>query len=98
MKKIMGLGAMLVAGLLVIPGNLWFARQVLAQSDTKTIDDRQREESRQKRLEEWQERDQEGRQQSAGQRRQDAIDRQRDANQRQKAAERRMREIDEEEK
>ena len=36
MKKIMGLGAMLLAGLLVIPGNLGLASQVLAQSDAKT--------------------------------------------------------------
>ena len=42
MKKIMGLGAMLLAGLLVIPGNLWLASQVLAQSDSKTIEDKQR--------------------------------------------------------
>ena len=37
MKKIKGLGAMLLAGFLVIPGNLWLASQVLAQSDLKTI-------------------------------------------------------------
>ena len=36
MKKIKGLGAMLLAGLLVIPGNLGLAGQVLAQSDAKT--------------------------------------------------------------
>lgn len=39
MKKIMGLGAMLLAGLLVIPGNLWFASQVLAQRDSQTHED-----------------------------------------------------------
>ena len=36
MKKIMGLGAMLLAGFLVIPGNLGLASQVLAQSDSQT--------------------------------------------------------------
>ena len=33
MRRIMGLGALLLAGLLVIPGNLWLASQVLAQSE-----------------------------------------------------------------
>ena len=98
MKKIMGLGAILLAGLLVIPGNLWLASQVLAQSDSKTIEDKQLQEERQKRLEKWQERDEEGKEQSAGQRRQDAIKRQQDAGQRQKAADQRLRELEEGEK
>src|SRR4030043_116057 len=52
MKKIMGLGAMLLAGLLVIPGNLWLASRVLAQSGSKTIEDKQMQELQQKRQEE----------------------------------------------
>jgi hypothetical protein len=94
MKKIMGLGAMLLAGLLVIPGNLGLAGQVLAQSDTKTTEDRQMQEFRQKRQEQWQERE---RQVKPGERRQDAIKRQQDAGQRQKAAEQRRRELEGEE-
>ena len=91
MKKIMGLGALLLAGLLVIPGNLWLASQVLAQSDAQTIEDQQLQEFRQKRQEEWQEREREGKQ------RQDTLQRQQDAIKRQKAAEQRLRELEEEE-
>ena len=40
MKKIIGLGTMLLAGLLVIPGNLWLASRVLAQSDSQKIEDK----------------------------------------------------------
>ena len=87
MKKIMGLGPMLLAGLLVIPGNLELASQVLAQSDAKTIEDQQLQELRQKRQEERQERE---RVEKPGERRQDAI-------KRQKAAEQRQRELEEEE-
>jgi hypothetical protein len=46
MKKFMGLGAMLLAGFLVIPGNLRLANQVLAQRDAQTIDDKQLQELR----------------------------------------------------
>ncbi len=98
MKKIMGLGAMLLTGLLVIPGNLWLASQVLAQSDAKTIEDKQQQELQQKRQEEWQDRERrEIKLQDTGKRRQDAIKRQQDAGKRQKAAERRLRELEEEE-
>jgi len=95
MKKIMGLGAMLLAGLLVIPGNLWLASQVQAQSDAKTIEDQQLQELRQKRQEERQERE---RVVKPGERRQDASKRQQDASKRQKAADQRLRELEEEEK
>ncbi len=99
MKKILGLGAMLLAGLLVIPGNLGLASQVLAQSDAKTIEDKQQQELQQKRQEQWQEREQrEKKMQDSGKRRQDAIKRQQDAGQRQKAAEQRLRELEAEEK
>ena len=95
MKKIMGLGAMLLAGLLVIPGNLWLASQVLAQSDAKTIEDQQLQELRQRRQEERQERE---RVEKPGERQQEAIKRQQDASKRQKAAEQRQRELEEEDK
>jgi hypothetical protein len=99
MKKIMGLGAMLLAGLLVIPGNLGLVSPVLAQSDAQTREDKYQEELRQKRQEEWQEREREGKQQeNTGQRKQDAIKHQQDADKRQKAANQRLRELEEEEK
>lgn len=95
MKKIMGLGALILAGLLIIPGNLGLAGQVLAQSDTKTTEDKQLQELRQKRQEQWEEREREAKQlEDTGKRRQDAIKRQQDAAKRQKAAEQQMRELD----
>jgi uncharacterized sporulation protein YeaH/YhbH (DUF444 family) len=99
MKKIMGLGAMLLAGLLVIPGNLGFASQVLAQSDAKTNEDKQLQDLRQKRLETLQEQEREAKQlEDTGKRNQDAIKRQQDAIKRQKAVEQGQRELQEEEK
>jgi len=99
MKKIKGLGAMLLAGFLVIPGNLGLAGQVLAQSDVKTTEDKQLQELRQKRQEQWEEREREAKQlENTGQRQKDAVKRQQDAGQRQKAAEQRLRELDEEDK
>ena len=98
MKKIKGLGAMLLAGLLVIPGNLWLASQVLAQSDAKTVEDKQLQELRQKRQETLQEQEREAEQlENTGKRKQDAIKRQQDAGKRQKAAEQGQRELEEEE-
>lgn len=94
MKKIMGLGAVLLAGLLVIPGNLGLASQALAQSEAQKIEDTQLQELRQRRQEERRERE---RVVTPGERRQDANKRQQDANQRQKAAEQRLRELEEEE-
>jgi hypothetical protein len=99
MKKIMGLGAMLLAGFLVIPGNLGLASQVLAQSDAKTIEDKQLQELRQKRQETLQEQERQSKQlEDTGKRKQDAIKRQQDAGQRQKAAEQGLRELEAEEK
>jgi hypothetical protein len=99
MKKTMGLGAMLLAGLLVIPGNLGLAGQVLAQSDVRTTEDKQLQELRQKRQEQWEEREREAKQlENTGKRKQDAVKRQQDAGKRQKAAEKAQRELEEEEK
>lgn len=93
MKKIMGLGTMLLAGLLVIPGNLCLASQVLAQSAAQTTEDQQLQELRQKRQEERRERE---RVETPGERQQDALKHQQDAVKRQKAAE--QRQLEEEEK
>jgi hypothetical protein len=98
MKKTMGLGAMLLAGFLVIPGNLGLAGQVLAQSDAKTIEEKQLQELRQKRQEILQAQEEQAKQlEDTGKRKQDAIKRQQDAIKRQKAAEQRRRELDAEE-
>jgi hypothetical protein len=97
MKKIAGLRAMLLAGLLVIPGNLWLASQVLAQSESQTIEDKQQQELKRKRQEEWEYLDQKEKKQHPGLRREEAIKRQEDAIKRQKDAERRLRELEEKE-
>jgi hypothetical protein len=92
MKKIMGLRAMLLAGFLVIPGNLGLASPVLAQTNPQTT-----EELRQKRLETLQEQEREAAQpQNTGKRKQDAVKRQQDAIKRQKAVEKSLREREEE--
>jgi hypothetical protein len=97
MKKIMGLGAVLLTGLLVIPGNLGLAGQVLAQSDTKMREAKQPQDPQPKRQETRQEQEQEAQQlQDTGQRHQDAIQRQQDAIQRQKAADPQHQDLDEE--
>jgi hypothetical protein len=98
MKKIMGLGAMLLAGLLVIPGHLWLTSQSLAQSQAPTLTDKQYQELQQKRQEEWEYLDQKEKKQHPGLRRQDAVKRQEDAIKRQKEAERRLRELEKQEK
>jgi hypothetical protein len=97
MKKIMGLGPLLLAGFLVIPGNLGLTGQVLAQSDAKTAEDKQLQDLRQKRQETLQEQEREAKQlEDTGKRNQDAIKRQQDAIKRQKAAEPSQQDLDEE--
>jgi hypothetical protein len=90
MKKLMGLGAVLLAGFLVIPGNLGLGGQVLAQSDTKTSGAKQPQDPQPKRQETRQEQEREAPQlQDTGQRDQDAT-------QRQKAADPQHEDLDEE--
>jgi hypothetical protein len=80
MKKTMGLGALLLAGLLAIPGNLWLASQVLAQSDTKTMEDKQLQDLRQNRQETLPEKEREAKPpQDTGKGGEDAITRQKTA-------------------
>ena len=97
MKKIMGLKAILLAGLLVIPGNLWLASQVLAQSQGPTSEEQRQQQLQQKRQEEWEYLDQKEKKQHPALRYQEAIKRQQDAIKRQKDAEKRLRELEEEE-
>ncbi|MEW6657740.1 MAG: hypothetical protein AB1424_03680 [Thermodesulfobacteriota bacterium] len=94
MKKITGPGAILLAGLLVIPGHLWLASQVQAQSQTPTLTDKQYQELQQKRQEEWEYYDQKEKKQHPSLRRPEALKRQEDAIKRQKAAEKRLRELE----
>jgi hypothetical protein len=98
MKKIMRLGVMLLAGLLVIPGHLWGASQVLAQGQAPKLTEKQYQELQQKRQEEWEYLDQKEKKQHPALRYQDAIKRQEDALKRQKDAERRLRELEKQEK
>jgi hypothetical protein len=99
MKMIMGLGAMLLAGFLVISGNLGLTGQALAQGGGQTTQDKQLQEQRQKPQMTLPEQEREvAPQPSAFQRQQDATKRQQDALKRQKAAEKRLQELEEGEK
>jgi hypothetical protein len=98
MKKIMLPGAMLLAGLLVIPGNFRLAGPALAQSQSQTMENKKQQELQQKRQEEWEYLDQKEKNQHPGVRYPEAVKRQEDAIKRQKDAERRLRELEEEEK
>jgi len=96
MKKITVPGAMLLAGLMVIPGHLWGAGQVLAQSQTPKLTEKQYQELQRKRQEEWEYLDQKEKKQHPATRYQDATKRREDALKRQKEAERRLRELEKE--
>jgi len=98
MKRITGPGAILLAGLLVIPAHLWLAGQVLAQSQAPTMGEKQQQELQQKRQEEWEYLDQKEKKQHPAIRYQDAVKRQEDAIKRQKDAEKRLRELEKKER
>ncbi len=88
MKKLRALGAMILAGVLVIPGSFGLTGQVFAQERTKQLTDEEYQKLQQKRQEEWQtQEDIAKRQENTGQRLQDAQKRRQDALKRQKAAE-----------
>jgi hypothetical protein len=94
MKRIAGLGAMLVAGLLLIPGQGWLASRAWAQSGSQKLSEKQYQELQKKRQEQWDDLEQiQKRQDNIGQRRQDAEKRQLEAEKRQREAERRLREL-----
>ncbi len=57
MKKLIGVGALWLAGILVVPGNLWLPDRVSAQEGSKQLTDEQYEQLRQKRQEQWQTRE-----------------------------------------
>ena len=94
MKKIGGLGVLLVAGLLLIPGHGWLASRAWAQGGAEKLSEQQYQELQKKRQEQWDDLEQiQKRQDNIGQRRQEAEQRQRDAEKRQREAERRLREL-----
>jgi len=88
MKKLMGLVALLLAEILVIPGYLGLEGRALAQEGSRQLTDEQYEKLRQKRQEQWQTlEDIQKRQEDTGARLQEAEKRRQDAAKRQKAAE-----------
>jgi chromosome segregation ATPase len=94
MRKIGGLGAMFVAGLLLIPGHGWLAGRAWAQSGSEKLSEKQYQELQKKRQEQWDDLERiQQRQDNIGQRRQEAEKRQLDAEKRQREAERRLREL-----
>ena len=96
MKKISGLGAIFLAGLLMIPGNAGLASRVYAQSGSEKLSDKQYQELQQKRQEQWDDRErQQQRQDNIGQRRQEGETRQKDAEKRQWEADRDLEEPEE---
>lgn len=96
MHKLMGLGALLLAGVLVMPGNLWLTNCVNAQEGGKQLTDEEYEKLRQKRQEQWQTlEDIQKRQDNTGERLQEAVKRRQDAAKRQKAAEQKLKEMEE---
>jgi hypothetical protein len=98
MKKIVALEALLLAGLLAFPCNLWLARQALAQRELPALEKKQQQELQQKRQEESEYlKQKEEKSQNTGKRLQDARKRQEDALKRQQEAERRLRKLEEKE-
>ncbi|MFA4903351.1 MAG: hypothetical protein WC600_11495 [Desulfobaccales bacterium] len=95
MKKLMGLGALWLAGVLAMPGNLWLTGCVYAQEGSKQLTDEQYEQLRQKRQEQWQTlEDIKKRQENTGERLQEGVKRSQDAAKRQKAAEQKLKEME----
>ena len=91
MKKINGLVALILAGLLVIPGTFGPASQACAQEGSKPLTEQQYRELQQKRQEQWETLEQiQKRQEDTGGRLQDAVKRRQDAEKRQRDAERKL--------
>ena len=94
MKKLMGMGALLLAGILVIPGNLGLAGRALAQEGSKQLTDEQYEQLKQKQQEQWQTLEQIDKDSKTGVRLQSGVKHRDDAAKRQKAAEQQMKEME----
>jgi hypothetical protein len=94
MKKVVGLSAIVLAGLMAISGNAWLASRVYAQSGSETLTEKQYQELQKKRQEQWKDREQQAeRQENIGQRRKEAEKRKLDAEKRQRAVERQLQEL-----
>jgi hypothetical protein len=94
MKKLIGVGALLLAGFLLISGTGWLATRASAQSGSGTLTDKEWQELQQKRQKEWEDSEKEDkRRENTYQRRKDAEQRQRDAEKRQREVERQLQEL-----
>jgi len=94
MKKVVGLGAIFLAGLVAMPGNAWLASRVYAQSGSEKLSEEQYQELQRKRQEQWNDLEQQQkRQENIGQRRQEAEKRKLDAEKRQREVERQLQEL-----
>lgn len=96
MKKLMGLGALLMAAVLLVSGNFGLTGRAFAQEGSKQLTDEQYEKLKLKRQEQWQTlEDIQKRQDNTGERLQEAVKRRQDAERRQKAAEQKLKEMEE---
>jgi hypothetical protein len=94
MKKLRGMGALLLAGILLVTGNLGLADRVYAQEGSKQLTDEQYEQLKKKRQEEWQTREEIQKNSTTGERLKSGVKHRDDALKRQKAAEQKMREME----
>jgi hypothetical protein len=94
MKKLMGLGALLLAGILVVPGSLGLTGRALAQEGSKKLTDEQYEQLKKKRQEEWQTREEIDKNSKTGERLKSGVKHRDDALKRQKAAEQKLKEME----
>lgn len=95
MRKLMGLRALLMAGVLAMPGNLGLAGSVYAQETTKRLSEEQYEELKKKRQEQWQTLEKIDKDSQPGERLKSGVKHRDDALKRQKAAEQRLKEMEE---
>ena len=95
MKKLMGMGALLLAGVLAVPGTLGWADRASAQEESKKLTDEQYEQLQKKRQEEWQTREEIQKNSTTGERLKSGVKHRDDALQRQKAAEQKLKEMEE---
>jgi hypothetical protein len=94
MKTFTGLGALLLAGMLVVPGNLGLGGRAWAQEGSKELTPEQYEQLKKKRQEEWQTREDIQKSQETGERLKSGVKHRDDALKRQKAAEQKLKEME----
>ena len=96
MKNLLGLGVLLVAGMLVIPGSLGLAKPACAQENSKKLTAEQYEQLKKKRQEEWQTREEIQKNATTPERLKSGVKHRDDALKRQKAAEQKLKELERE--